>query len=143
MMLPSGLAESAARFGKYTANGLETPYEWAQENGNRIDTCWVNIHSSPADTSYAGSARVIAPIPEIRASMDTTFSFSLRKYATAELDRAKHPHEVDNKTELDIDYAHHGTGIASCGPGAFEGHRLEAGAFEFTTTFSPTGEEKV
>ncbi|CAI7647719.1 unnamed protein product [Penicillium discolor] len=141
--------KTAARFGKYTAsieNGLETPYEWPQENGNRIDTLWVNVHSSPADTSYAASAGAIAPIPEIRVSMDTPFSFSLRKYATAELDRAKHPYELselDNETELNIDYAHHGIGTASCGPGAFEGHRLEAGAFEFTTTFSLTGDEKV
>ncbi|KAJ5420218.1 hypothetical protein N7465_002737 [Penicillium sp. CMV-2018d] len=117
-------------------HGLETPCEWPQENGNRIDTRWVKIHSSPADTSYVASARVIAPIAKTRASMDTPFSFSLRKYATVELDRAKHPHElseVDNKTELDIDYAHHGIGTASCGPGAFE----------FTTTFSLTGDEKV
>ncbi|KAJ5186437.1 hypothetical protein N7449_011201 [Penicillium cf. viridicatum] len=140
--------KAAARFGKYTAsieNGLQTPYEWPQENGNRIDTRWVNVHSSPPDTSYAASAGVIAPIPEIRASMDAPFSFSLRKYATAELDRAKHPHELselDNETELNIDYAHHGIGTASCGPGAFEGHRLEAGAFEFTTTFSLVGDEK-
>ncbi|CAI7652870.1 hypothetical protein PCG10_006030 [Penicillium crustosum] len=140
--------KSAARFGKYTASiesGLETPYEWPQENGNRIDTRWVNVHSSPGYKSYAASAGAIAPIPRIRASMDTPFSFSLRKYATAELDRAKHPHELselDNETELNIDYAHHGIGTASCGPGAFEGHRLEAGAFEFTTTFSLTGDEK-
>ncbi|KGO38576.1 Glycoside hydrolase, family 2, N-terminal [Penicillium expansum] len=140
---------SAARFGKYTASiesGLETPYEWPQENGNRIDTRWVNVHSSPPDTSYAASAGAIAPIPEIQAYMDTPFSFSLRKYATAELDRAKHPHELselDNETELNIDYAHHGIGTASCGPGAFEGHRLEAGAFEFTTTFGIVGDKKV
>lgn len=141
--------KSAARFGKYTASiesGLETPYEWPQENGNRIDTRWVNVHSSPPDTSYAASAEAIAPIPEIQAYMDTLFSFSLRKYATAELDRAKHPHELselDNETELNIDYAHHGIGTASCGPGAFEGHRLEAGAFEFTTTFGIVGDKKV
>ena len=105
----------------------------------------MNVHSSPGYKSYAASAGAIAPIPRIRASMDTPFSFSLRKYATAELDRAKHPHELselDNETELNIDYAHHGIGTASCGPGAFEGHRLEAGAFEFTTTFSLTGDEK-
>ncbi|KAJ5159067.1 Glycoside hydrolase family 2 N-terminal [Penicillium coprophilum] len=141
--------KAAARFGTYTASiesGLQTPYEWPQENGNRIDTRWVNVHSSPAETSYAASAGAIAPIPEIKASMDVPFSFSLRKYATMELDRAKHPHELselNNETELNIDYAHHGIGTASCGPGAFEGHRLEAGAFEFTTSFSLADRKKV
>ncbi|KAJ5383248.1 hypothetical protein N7517_001159 [Penicillium concentricum] len=140
--------KAAARFGTYTASlesGLQTPYEWPQENGNRIDTRWVSVHSSPADSSYAASAGAVAPTPEIKASMDAPFSFSLRKYATMELDRAKHPYELselNNETELNIDYAHHGIGTASCGPGAFEGNRLEAGAFEFTTSFSLVGCKK-
>lgn len=71
--------------------------------------------------------------------MDTTFNFSLHKYAPVELDRAKHPHELselDNETEFSIDLAHYGIGTASCGPGPFDGHKLEAGPFEFTTSFS-------
>ncbi|KAJ5794333.1 Glycoside hydrolase family 2 N-terminal [Penicillium paradoxum] len=136
--------KSAARFGTYTASlesGLQTPYEWPQENGNRIDTRWLRIHSSPPEISYAASGGALAPLPQIEALMDTPFSFSLRKYATAELDRAKHPHELselEGETELNLDYAHHGIGTASCGPGPFEGHRLETGPFEFTTMFCLT-----
>jgi beta-galactosidase len=54
------------------------------------------------------------------------------------LDRAKHPHELcelDGETEWNVDFAHHGIGTGSCGPGPFEGNRLEAGPFEFTTMF--------
>ncbi|KAJ5151059.1 Glycoside hydrolase family 2 N-terminal [Penicillium canariense] len=133
--------KAAARFGIYTAavhNGLETPYEWPQENGNRIDTHWVRIHQSAPGTSDYSSAGANLPLPEIEARMDTPFSFSLRKYATAELDRAKHPHdlsELNRETEFNIDLAHHGIGTASCGPGPFKDHRLEAGPFEFTTLF--------
>ncbi|KAJ5295053.1 hypothetical protein N7508_009874 [Penicillium antarcticum] len=131
----------AARFGTYTASldtGLQTPYEWPQENGNRMDTHWVRLHSSPPDTSYSASAGADPAFPEMKATMDRPFNFSLRKYSTAELDRAKHPHELSelkNETELNIDYAHHGIGTASCGPGPFEGHRLEAGPFDFTVNF--------
>ncbi|CAI7672241.1 unnamed protein product [Penicillium bialowiezense] len=134
--------KASSRFGRYTAtldNGLETPYEWPQENGNRIDTRWVRVHSSPPETSYSASAGADAPYPQIQARMDAPFSFSLRKYAMEELDRAKHPYELselDTETELNIDYLHDGIGTASCGPGPFEGHRLEAGPFEFTTMFN-------
>ncbi|CAG7936765.1 unnamed protein product [Penicillium salamii] len=134
--------KSSSRFGTYTAtidDGLETPYEWPQENGNRVDMRWVRVHSSPQ--TALRSTRVVndLPSPQIEVKMDAPFSFSLRKYAMSELDRAKHPHELselDNETELNIDYLHHGVGTASCGPGPFEGHRLEAGPFEFTTVFS-------
>jgi beta-galactosidase len=141
--------KSSSRFGTYTAtinNGLETPYEWPQENGNRIDTHWVRVHSSPADSSPTASAEADEPFPHIHAAMDAPFSFSLRKYAMDELDRAKHPHELselNDETELNIDYLHDGIGSASCGPGPFEGHRLEAGPFEFTSTFNLVNEKSL
>ncbi|KAJ5679062.1 Glycoside hydrolase family 2 N-terminal [Penicillium macrosclerotiorum] len=134
--------KAAARFGTYTASlddGLQTLYEWPQENGNRTDTRWVKFHSSPPSVSYAASAGALAPLPEIKTRVDRPFNFSLRKYATAELDRAMHPHELSElhgETELNIDLAHDGIGTASCGPGAFEGNRLETQPFEFTTLFS-------
>jgi beta-galactosidase len=133
--------KAAARFGTHTASldtGLEIPYEWPQENGNHIDTRWVRVHASTADKSYSASAGADAVLPEIEARMDTPFNFSLSRYATEELDRAKHPHELvelDGETEFRVDFAHHGIGTGSCGPGAFEGNRLEAGPFEFTTMF--------
>jgi beta-galactosidase len=133
--------KSAARFGTYTASlddGLQTPYEWPQENGNRTDTHWVRLNSSPPNTSYSASAGADADFPRIEAKMDVPFNFSLRKYSVAELDRAKHPYELSelhNETELNIDYAHHGIGTASCGPGPFERHRLEAAPFDFTASF--------
>ncbi|KAJ5770899.1 uncharacterized protein N7511_002950 [Penicillium nucicola] len=133
--------KSASRFGTYTASletGLQTPYEWPQENGNRMDTHWARLHSSPPDTSYSASAGADVTFPGIEAMMDTPFNFSLRKYSIAELDGAKHPHELSelkDETELNIDLAHHGIGTASCGPGPFEGHRLEAGPFDFTVHF--------
>jgi beta-galactosidase len=140
--------KSAARFGMYTASlhdGLQTPYEWPQENGNRTDTRWARIHSSSPDISYAASAGALAPAPGIEVRMDFPFNFSLRQYSIAELDRAKHPHELSelaDESELNVDFAHHGIGTSSCGPGPFEGHRLEAGPFEFTVMFRLSDLEK-
>ncbi|KAJ5215005.1 beta-galactosidase [Penicillium chermesinum] len=131
--------KSAARFGVYTSSvddGLQTPYEWPQENGNRVDTRWVRVHAS--STAEPSPSAEIRP-PQIGILMDAPFSFSLRKYSMAELDRAKHPFELSGlqgETELTIDFAHHGIGTASCGPGPFAGHRLEAGPFEFTVAFT-------
>ncbi|OOQ88819.1 beta-galactosidase [Penicillium brasilianum] len=133
--------KTTARFGTYTSTldtGLHTPYEWPQENGNRTDTRWVRVHASAAEYAYSASAGANAPLPAIEARMDTPFNFSLSKYAIEELDRAKHPHELselDGETEFNVDFAHHGIGTGSCGPGPFEGNRLEAGPFEFSTMF--------
>jgi beta-galactosidase len=133
--------KAAARFGTHTASldtGLETPYEWPQENGNHIDTRWVRVHASTAEKAYSASAGADAALPEIEARMDTPFNFSLSRYATEELDRAKHPHELvelDGETEFRVDFAHHGIGTGSCGPGAFEGNRLEARPCVFTSMF--------
>lgn len=133
--------KASARFGTYTSSidtGLETPYEWPQENGNRTDTRWVRVHAASDETAYAASAKAQPSLPQIEARMDSPFNFSLSRYSIEELDRAKHPHELsalENETEFTIDFAHHGIGTGSCGPGAFEGNRLEAGPFEFTTVF--------
>lgn len=134
--------KSAARFGVYTStlqNGLQTPYEWPQENGNRVDTHWAHIHSSSSDADAASMGKTEVRAKKIEARMDVPFSFSLRQYSTAELDRAKHPFELSelrDETEFNIDLAHHGIGTASCGPGPFNGHRLESGPFEFTVAFN-------
>ncbi|OAL05325.1 putative beta-galactosidase [Phaeosphaeriaceae sp. SRC1lsM3a] len=134
--------KTAARFGTYTSTlstGLQTPYEWPQENGNRTDTRWVRLHSSPPETSYAASAGADAPVPELKAQMSRPFDFSLRSYAMEELDKKKHPHELvelDGETELNLDMAHHGIGSASCGPATWEGHELRAGPFDFSVVLN-------
>lgn len=136
--------KAAARFGTWRStlntpsnDGLQTPYEWPQENGNRMDTHWARFYSaSPAaSASSSPSAAANATVPTIEARMDKPFSFSLRRYAEQELDRKKHPHELvelKDETVLNLDWQHHGIGSASCGPGPWEQHRLKAGPFEFS-----------
>lgn len=116
--------KEASRFGRWGAslNELQTQYEWPQENGNRTDVRWVRFQSDN------GAAT-------LEARMDAPFNFSLRKYTTECLDCAKHPHELrrHNQNILNLDFAQHGLGSGSCGPGPFEPHRLAAKSFDFTT----------
>ncbi|KAM6529280.1 hypothetical protein FALCPG4_007427 [Fusarium falciforme] len=122
----------AARFGRWEAfiDDLHTPYKWSQENGNRSDVRWVKLRAS----SGRG--------PALEARMERPFNFSLRKYATGDLEQAKHPHELTELDEaiLNLDAAHHGLGSGSCGPLAFEGDRLRPESFDFTVGLRATKE---
>ncbi|KPM44498.1 Beta-galactosidase [Neonectria ditissima] len=114
--------KQASRMGRWEASikDLQTDYEFPQENGNRADVRWARMQSK---------GRVL------EARMETPFNFSLRKYATEDLDRCKHPHELTELDErvLNLDYLQHGLGSGSCGPGPFEEDRLVAGPFQSTT----------
>ncbi|KAH7153480.1 putative beta-galactosidase [Dactylonectria macrodidyma] len=119
--------KEACRFGVWSASldQLQTMYEWPQEHGNRSDVRWVRLLS---EQSNAG----------LEVRMTSPFNFSLRKHSIAELDRAQHPHELqeDSVNFLNLDYAQHGLGTGSCGPPPFEQYRLRAGPFEFSTRLS-------
>nr|DAA35010.1 TPA_inf: intracellular beta-galactosidase BgaD [Fusarium vanettenii 77-13-4] len=122
----------AARFGRWESSidDLHTPYEWPQENGNRSDVRWVKLQAS----SGRG--------PALEARMECPFNFSVRKYATPDLDQARHPHELTelDETILNLDVAQHGLGSGSCGPLAFQGDRLRPESFDFTVGLSATKE---
>jgi beta-galactosidase len=113
--------KDSARFGQWSASmdgGLQTAYEWPQENGNRMDTRWATVWSSRVG---------------LEARMTGPFGFSFREHSIEELERARHPHELRKGEEhwLNIDFRQHGLGSGSCGPMPFEKDRLEAGPFEF------------
>ncbi|KAL3446293.1 galactose mutarotase-like domain-containing protein [Aspergillus insuetus] len=97
-----------------------TNYEWPQGNGSRTDVLSAQLHSSQNS---------VDDIPILEARMEQPFSFSLKKYTIAGLDRAN-PHELVEAEEnlRTLDFAQHGLGTGSCGPPLFEPHRLRAGA---------------
>ncbi|KAL6410930.1 Beta-galactosidase-like protein [Ilyonectria robusta] len=118
--------KQASRVGEWTAtlDELQTNYEWPQENGNRADVRWARFSSKEQRT-------------RLEARMDVPFNFSLRKHSAVDLEASKHPHELTELDEavLNLDFAQHGLGSGSCGPGPFENDRLVAGSFKFTTLF--------
>ncbi|CAG9947389.1 unnamed protein product [Clonostachys rosea f. rosea IK726] len=123
--------KASARFGRWNSSidELNTAYEWPQENGNRADTRWLRVKS--ATPGEHGGAT-------IEARMVTPFHFSLRKHATDDLDKSKHPHELTelDETVLNLDHLQHGLGTGSCGPGPWSQYRLKTGPFEFTTVLT-------
>ncbi|WP_150238044.1 glycoside hydrolase family 2 TIM barrel-domain containing protein [Nocardiopsis quinghaiensis] len=119
----------AARIGRFstTVDGLQTPYLRPQENGNRMDARWLVLRAEDGRG--------------LRVEGDPVFDFTARRWDTAALDAADHPHELvpGDRIHLHLDQAHHGIGTASCGPGTLPEHHLAAGRHRIRLGFSPVG----
>jgi beta-galactosidase len=143
--VPSGLGEAewfgrgpgeayrdvsqAARVGRFssTVDGLQTPYLRPQENGNRTDARWLVLRAADGTGLRVEGAPV--------------FDFTARRWDTAALDAADHPHELvpGDRIHLHLDQAHQGIGSASCGPGVLPEHRLAAGSHRLRIALTPLG----
>lgn len=96
----------AARFGRFksTVTDMTVHYVFPQENGSHAETRFMGL------TDRRGLGLAVLGEPE--------FSFSTHHYSTADLQNARHDHELvaRKETVLNIDYRHNGIGTASCGP---------------------------
>ena len=112
----------AGRLGLHarSVDALYTPYVFPQEHGNRSDCRWVSL------TNPAGVGLLAAGVP--------TIDFSASRFATDDLEQARHPHELTrlNGIRLNLDYRHTGIGSASCGPGVLPQHELRPAEFRFS-----------
>ncbi|WP_019609377.1 glycoside hydrolase family 2 TIM barrel-domain containing protein [Nocardiopsis sp. CNS-639] len=117
----------AARVGRFssTVDGLQTPYLRPQENGNRVDARWLALRAADGTG--------------LRVEGDPVFDFTARRWDTAALDAADHPHELvpGDRIHLHLDQAHQGVGSASCGPGVLPAHRLAAGSHRLRLALVP------
>jgi beta-galactosidase len=117
----------AARVGRYTStvDGLQTPYVYPQENGNRLDVCWLAL------TDPSG--------PGLRVTGEPTFAFTARRWTSEDLDAARHTIDLvpRDRVYLNLDHAQHGIGSASCGPGVLPRYELRAEPTTFALTFQP------
>ncbi len=100
--------QHAARVGRFASSvdGLQTRYTFPQENGSRLDTRWLTLRTA------AGAG--------LRVTGTPTFAFAARRWTTAALDAARHPHEVEPGPYvwLTLDHQQRGIGTGSCGPAA-------------------------
>jgi beta-galactosidase len=103
-------------------DGLETPYVFPQENGNRSQVRWVEF------TNEDGHG--------IRIEGDPTLNFSASWYPQETLDEARHRYELvkSDVIELHLDHIHQGLGSNSCGPGPLPKDLLGAGHYTFSWT---------
>ena len=117
---------SSQKHGYYNAglSELHTPYEVPQENGNRMETRWVEM----TDAARRG----------VRASMKqgnepNRFNWQAGKYSPEVLMAAKHPCDL---VEADavlwrVDAEVAGVGSGACGPGVRPEHQVKCREMEF------------
>jgi beta-galactosidase len=115
----------AQRFGRWSSSidGLQTHYVFPQENGLRSQVRRVAL------TDEAG--RGLSVLGE------EPFAFAARRWSNRDLDLARHDAELRarNSVWLNVDFAHHGLGSASCGPGVLPQYRLEPRPLHAHITF--------
>ena len=66
-------------------------------------------------------------------------NFSAHRYTTEDFEKAKHTTDLVPRDfiTVNLDYAHHGIGSASCGPGPWVQHRLAPTEFRFAVRWQP------
>lgn len=120
---------SAGRIGRYagSAEELETPYVFPQENGHRSETRWCQVSAGKRGLLVVGQPR---------------FGFSVHRWSTAALAAARHRDELvaEPRLWLQLDHRQYGLGSASCGPAALEQYVLKSGPFRFMLGLRPLAE---
>jgi beta-galactosidase/beta-glucuronidase len=120
-------SRQAGRVGLWSAglDELYTPYVFPQENGNRSDVRWVSL------TNERGMGLLAIGCP--------TMNFSAHRFATMDLEKARHTCELVPRDEitLNLDYRHNGLGSASCGPGPWPQYLLKPEEFRFAVRLRP------
>ncbi|KAK4219866.1 glycoside hydrolase [Rhypophila decipiens] len=138
---------------------LETVYEFPQDNGVRTDVRWVEFLSGGADAEEKATSKRYDKMNNdkkektggvseksqgdnrrlLRARYGGDLegaSFQVLRYTTADLDKATHPQDLDEKrremkaegkVEVHLDWMHHGLGTGSCGPETLDEYTLHAG----------------
>jgi beta-galactosidase len=109
-----------------TVNDMWENYAKPQENGARANVDY-------AFFSNEGRRGLLVEAGE------NPFSFNASHYATADIDQAKHPHELTKRagTFINIDHRHNGIGSNSCGPELIKKYRFDEDKFNFSVAFMP------
>ncbi|KAH8593373.1 glycoside hydrolase family 2 protein [Bisporella sp. PMI_857] len=120
-----------------TVPQLQTSYEIPQENGNRMDTRWLNI------TQAAGAGlKITGGIATVdRGEGVTTFQWGAGRHTAKTLEKAKHPCDLveEDATLLKLNAEVAGVGSAACGPGVAEEFEVRTRDVEFGFLLTPIG----
>jgi len=103
-----------SRVGRFAASidDLQVPYPVPQENGNHVQTAWLEVTGSG--------------MPSLRVDGRPEFDFTARRWTSHDLARAAKPHELvdSGRVWLNLDHAQQGLGSASVGPALPEQYRI-------------------
>jgi beta-galactosidase/evolved beta-galactosidase subunit alpha len=120
-------SKQANRVGVYTrtVDELYTPYTFPQENGNRSEVRWVTV------ANQRGNGLLAIGMPLL--------NFSIHRYTTEQLERARHTYELSDSGRLiwHLDQRQDGLGSASCGPGVLPQYELLSKPFHFIVRMRP------
>ena len=97
-----------------------------QENGNRVDTRWMQIENQTVALRFTADSK--------------HFEFSARHHTDDDLFSSFHLNELVEKkreeTIVNIDHGQRGVGTGSCGPLTFEWHRMDPDFYQFEYTIT-------
>lgn len=114
-----------SRVGRFqrSIDELQVPYPVPQENGNHVQTRWLEV---------AG-----ADLPTLRVEGRPEFDFTARRWTSHDLERAAKPHELvdSGRVWLNIDRMQQGLGSASVGPALPERYRVPREATSWRVWF--------
>ena len=106
-------SRSGVRIGRWQSSvaGLQTPYVFPQENGNRAEVAWASLTGSGPGLRISGG-----------------FDLTVRPWTSEDLDAAAHPTDLVERDVLtvNLDVGQNGLGTASCGPGVLPPYVLHA-----------------
>ncbi|MEV5495930.1 glycoside hydrolase family 2 TIM barrel-domain containing protein [Nonomuraea fuscirosea] len=119
-------SHAAARVGRHarSIDALQTPYLVPQENGNHVETRWLEL-------SGAG-------LPTLRVDGEPHLDFTARRWTSEALQAARRPHDLmdSGRVWLNLDHGQQGIGSASCGPALPERYRLTVRRYTWSITLS-------
>ncbi|MEV0996000.1 glycoside hydrolase family 2 TIM barrel-domain containing protein [Nonomuraea sp. NPDC050202] len=119
-------SRAAARVGRYarSIDALQTPYPVPQENGNHVETRWLEL-SGPG-------------LPMLRVDGEPHLDFTARRWTSEALQAARRPHDLTDsgRVWLNLDHGQQGIGSASCGPALPERYRLEVRRYSWSMTLT-------
>ncbi|MFK4791229.1 glycoside hydrolase family 2 TIM barrel-domain containing protein [Microbacterium sp. ZW T5_56] len=117
---------AGSRIGRFAASvdDLQVAYPVPQENGNHVQTRWLEM---------AGSTGAV-----LRVEGAETFDFTARRWTSHDLARADKPHQLRDSGSvwLNIDHAQQGLGSASVGPALPEQYRIPRDRTTWTVRLS-------
>ncbi|MET9246656.1 glycoside hydrolase family 2 TIM barrel-domain containing protein [Nonomuraea sp. NPDC003709] len=119
-------SRDAARVGRFALaiDALQTPYVVPQENGNHVETRWLEL-SGPG-------------LPTLRVAGEPHLDFTARRWTSEALQAAGRPHDLrdSGRVWLNLDHGQQGLGSASCGPALPERYRLPVRRHSWSMTLT-------
>ncbi|KAJ5165000.1 Glycoside hydrolase family 2 N-terminal [Penicillium coprophilum] len=129
--------KASQRFGLWNVDNiksLHTDYDIPQENGNRVDTAWVELRAANG-TGFRASPQESTVVNGGTASL----SWAASQYSDKTIEEARHPCDLikDDVIFVRLDDKVAGVGSAACGPGPMDEHLVKVQDMTFSMLLEP------